>query len=341
MEVILFTIVLIVVAIVCFLFGQKLSENNSKEIEFKNEEILKEKDQYYKEAREALKEKEYWTKEKEKALQENNYYKELNKKLEDESKLLNNQIEKDKQQLDFIKKESAEKQAFIDSAKDKAEQEYNNWKEAFLEQYKHFQEEYAAKQISAEEAIQNLQENLDSLRRQKAATIEAFQKEKAIQEQKDLYRLNISEQDKIDINFLRSVQYRISKPRLLAMLIWQSFFQPLAKKKFPIILGSENVCGIYKITNTLNQMCYIGQARFVYKRLCEHCKHGLGIDTPQGNKLYKAMLEDGLENFTFELLEECLPEELNEKESYYIQVYNSVNYGYNSQQGTKGNKWKK
>ena len=66
----------------------------------------------------------------------------------------------------------------------------------------------------------------------------------------------------------------------------------------------------------------------------QHAKCGLGIDTPQGNKLYQSMLEDGLWNFTFELLEECSREELNKKEAYWIQMYQSDKFGYNS---TKGN----
>jgi group I intron endonuclease len=61
----------------------------------------------------------------------------------------------------------------------------------------------------------------------------------------------------------------------------------------------------------------------------------LGIDTPAGNKLYKAMMEDGLENFSFEVLEECNREELNEKERYYINLYQSDKFGYNSTSGNK------
>lgn len=259
------------------------------------------------------------------------------KKYQREKDLLESEISIKKQELSFIQKEYNEKKEYVDSAKQRAEEEYKTWQEVYLERYNQFQEYYKSQQVSAEEAIKNLQDSLESLSKQKAATIEAFQKEKAIQEQKDLYRLDISEQDKIDIGFLKSIQYRISRPRLLAQLIWQTYFQPIAKKKFPIILGSDNVCGIYKITNSLNQMCYIGQAKSVYKRFCDHCKYGLGIDTPQGNKLYKAMLEDGLENFTFEILEECSPEELDKKEKYYISVYNSVNFGYNSVKGNNIN----
>ena len=45
------------------------------------------------------------------------------------------------------------------------------------------------------------------------------------------------------------------------------------------------------------------------------------------------MLEDGLENFTFKLLEECSRKELNKKEAFYINLYESNDYGYNTTQG--------
>lgn len=77
-------------------------------------------------------------------------------------------------------------------------------------------------------------------------------------------------------------------------------------------------------------MCYIGQAKNIRERFREHLKCGLGIDTPAANKLYQAMLQEGIDNFTFELLEECAAVNLNEKESFYIDLYNSYDYGYNS-----------
>jgi hypothetical protein len=45
------------------------------------------------------------------------------------------------------------------------------------------------------------------------------------------------------------------------------------------------------------------------------------------------MAEDGLESFSFELLEECSRDQLNEKERFYIQLYQSDKYGYNSNTG--------
>ena len=49
------------------------------------------------------------------------------------------------------------------------------------------------------------------------------------------------------------------------------------------ILGTEQITGIYKITNQENNKCYIGQSVNISNRWKDHAKHGLGIDTPVGN----------------------------------------------------------
>lgn len=272
-----------------------------------------------------------------------------NDKILEERKALQEEIKKEQRRVQEIESEYQSKKQLILDAKEAAEREYaerrdnlNNqhntrYKELqniFQEKQNQLQSEYDTKKAEIDLQIEELRAELDTIRRQKAAAIEAKQKELALKEQADLYRLNISKTDMEDIQLLRSIQFKLTNSRILCMLIWQTFYQPLAKKKFPIILGKKDVCGIYKITNMKDDKVYIGQAVDIYKRWYEHCKAGLGIDTPQGNKLYAAMLEDGLENFTFQLLEECPREELNKKEAYYISLYNSVQYGYNS---TKGN----
>ena len=64
----------------------------------------------------------------------------------------------------------------------------------------------------------------------------------------------------------------------------------------------------------------------------DHIKAGLGIDTPS-NILYKAMAADGVENFSFEVLEECDRSELNNRETYWIDFYNTTIFGYNMTKG--------
>ena len=70
------------------------------------------------------------------------------------------------------------------------------------------------------------------------------------------------------------------------------------------------------------------------ERWKEHCKNALGVGSNKGtNKLYQTMRSEGLHNFTFEILEECKQEYLNEKEKYYIDLYDSYNFGLNSNKG--------
>ena len=178
-------------------------------------------------------------------------------------------------------------------------------------------------------------EELDKISRVRAAAIQAQIKEKEIKEQSAFYCLNISKLDLDDIEVLERIKPKLHQPRILSMLIWSTYYQKPMTALCNNILTKDTVCGIYKITNQTNDMCYIGQSVDIAKRWKDHAKCGLGIDTPASNKLYKAMQEDGLHNFSWELLQTCDRDELDEKEKYYIELYQSKEYGYNSTAGNK------
>ena len=81
--------------------------------------------------------------------------------------------------------------------------------------------------------------------------------------------------------------------------------------------------GIYKITNNINGHCYIGQSSQIEKRWKNHkIASNNQNDSSYEYPLYKAMRKYGIENFTFEIIEECLIEELDEREIYWIKYYN-------------------
>ena len=102
------------------------------------------------------------------------------------------------------------------------------------------------------------------------------------------------------------------------------------------ILGQEEVCGVYKITDGLTGECYIGQSVKVKARFTEHIKCGIGaMPASNANQLYAAMKRDGIWNFYFELLTECSKEELNEKERQFIDIYSSDVVGLNSKRGNQ------
>lgn len=95
------------------------------------------------------------------------------------------------------------------------------------------------------------------------------------------------------------------------------------------------ITGIYKITNKLNGKCYIGRAKNINRRWTCH-KNRAFVPNKEYNKyLYRAFRKYGLDNFKFEILEECAEDELDDKEHYYITLYNSNNekFGYNETTG--------
>ena len=90
---------------------------------------------------------------------------------------------------------------------------------------------------------------------------------------------------------------------------------------------------IYKITNLINNKCYIGQTiKTAEERWKEHQAHAFGFHPNDQNKtLYKAIRKYGLENFTFEVLQDNIEtfEQLDKAEIYWIDYYNSFVKGYN------------
>lgn len=93
-------------------------------------------------------------------------------------------------------------------------------------------------------------------------------------------------------------------------------------------------CGIYKITNKINKKSYIGQSKNIEHRWIAHKSESRLSYNPQYNySIHKAFRKYGIENFTFEIIENTTPAELNDKEKYWIEYYDSYNNGYNETTG--------
>lgn len=97
-------------------------------------------------------------------------------------------------------------------------------------------------------------------------------------------------------------------------------------------------CGIYKIENKLDGKVYIGQSINIEERWKIHKKSIHCCGNEYDYPLYRAIRLHGLENFEWSIIEECLKEELNNKEKFYIKEYKSiVPYGYNQTFGGQDN----
>ena len=280
-----------------------------------------------------------------------------NQKLEEHYSLLQNEIKDSEEEINELEKIYFSKTQKLQEIEDKnieraqqqqklSQEAFENYFEALEYHYEEavqehakdisiLEESYSKRQLALLAEMDKCNAELDKIRATRDAAIQALNKEKEIKEQLSFYCLQLTDEERNDIQILEGIKPRLAKPRILSMLIWSTFFQKQMNSLCARVLGTENVvCGIYKITNQVTSEAYIGQAVDIAGRWKEHAKCGLGIDTPASNKLYKSMMEYGITNFSWEVLEICPREQLNEKEKEYINIYQTKAFGLNI---TKGN----
>lgn len=83
---------------------------------------------------------------------------------------------------------------------------------------------------------------------------------------------------------------------------------------------------IYKITNNINGKVYIGQSKNPLNRFTQH------INEERDTAIHNAIKKYGKNNFSFEVIEGPI-ENYNEREIYWIKLYNSYKEGYNMTSG--------
>ena len=243
--------------------------------------------------------------------------------LEDTIEILGAQITRENERLDTAKKNTQ------NNLRDYFEVYVDNLEQAYQEAEDRHDKAMAKLNLE----FQTVNAELDKIKATRLAAIQANIREEEIKEQLDFYCLTPKTADINDIKTLERIKPQLNNPRILSMLIWSTYFQKDMTALCNKVLGLKTITGIYKITNQENNKCYIGQSVDIAKRWKDHAKCGLGIDAPQGNKLYKEMQQIGIWNFSWELLEECPRDQLNEKERYYIELYQSKDYGYNTVKG--------
>lgn len=80
---------------------------------------------------------------------------------------------------------------------------------------------------------------------------------------------------------------------------------------------------IYKITNDINGKVYIGKTEFsIEKRFNEHYRDAYK-PSKEKRPLYSAMRKYGINHFHIEVIEECSSEEVSQRETYWIEYYDS------------------
>lgn len=245
-------------------------------------------------------------------------------------KQLDSEIEEHRNQLENTIEQSASLvQTMLEKEQTRAEEAFS----AFMST---LEEAYNATEAEHDEKVAALQAEFQKWKSAQDAIIQARLREQELNEKENFYKISLTEDDLQDIETLENIKPHIKKPEILSKLIWTTYYQKGIGNLCSNVLGDKTVCGIYKLTDTTTDLIYIGQSVNVAQRWKDHVKSALGAaPTASSNRLYAQMQKSGVHNFTFELIEEVPSVDLNEKEKYYINFYQSNVYGLN---GTKGNK---
>lgn len=256
----------------------------------------------------------------------------INEKLKRNSETYIELIEKNENSYNDILGQLKEK-------KEELEQLTNSINSATIN-YSNLDEEYKQKKEKLENECaalaqkqSGLESNIKDISQKLAAAKAAQLREREIEEKEEFYKLTISEQDLTDVKRLLELRFSFRNTNLMSKLVWSEYFLKITNQLCTRILKDKTVIGIYKITNLVTKQSYIGQSVDIASRWKQHIKCGLGIDASHTNMLYNSMQKYGVWNFAFELIEQCSKEQLNEREKFYISLYQTDKFGYNMTQG--------
>ena len=247
--------------------------------------------------------------------------------LKSQNDYLQVQIDQNQQRLNkMISDSNQTARAAVDAF---AEEYKKNRLQQVNEQLNEFETNAQLRKIALNEELLPLIKEIDEYTKKREAIIEAQKREIELRDQLEYHKIQLNKTVIEDIKYIQSILDRLSKPDVVAKVVWEAYIQGPTKEMLNRIIGKEKKTGIYRIANIETQECYIGQGTDVAKRLSEHIKGTLGIQSIADQRIHHAMAENGLQNWTFELLEECTKEDLNSREKFYISYYKSNEFGYN------------
>ena len=184
-----------------------------------------------------------------------------------------------------------------------------------------------------EEELARVLAELADYKKKQQAVNEAILRQRAIDEQQDFYRVCLSQETIEDVQILQNVRQKLHFSESLNKLIYDVYISKPAKEMIKRVLGTSDPSGVYKITRLKTGEVYIGQAVHLPDRWQQHLKTVYGAGTIARSMLHTTMQKDGVENFTFEMIEEVPKERLREREKYWIDFYQSKSYGMNERNG--------
>lgn len=220
-----------------------------------------------------------------------------------------------------VKQKNREIQSLKESNRKDAE---NFWKNLDTTE----QKVYEVNRRQRYEQLQQISENitkqrsfLENFQEKRQAINEAIKREREIAEKEDFYRVCLSEDDIEDIFELKKLVPHLRHREALPKLMWDTMVSRATKEMIKRVTGGRTAGGIYKITYIPTGEAYIGKTTDFGTRWQNHIQTALGMEKVARSTLHVHMASHGIQNYTFEILEEVTREKQTEREKFYIELY--------------------
>ena len=206
----------------------------------------------------------------------------------------------------------------INAELDKIHQDKLTMLNAEYIQFESDQQEVKRKTLVEIGEIMNL---LDDYRSQREAVNSAILREKELKEKEDFYKIIIPEYDQEDMEVLKTIGPRLRNREALNKLIYDVFVKRPLNELIKRITNGKEISGIYKITYIKTGEAYIGKTTNISTRWQNHIKTACGLEGAARTTFHNRLEQDGIWNYTFEILEEVPKDKLGEREKFYIELY--------------------
>lgn len=196
-----------------------------------------------------------------------------------------------------------------------------------------YQNHLRGQEIEKEKELNELCATIEDYKARRDVINQEILRARAMEEQQDFYRIQLDESSRRDVQLINSIRKDFSKIDILDKLIYDGYIKKPVDEMIKRVLKGRAPSGVYKITRLKTGEVYIGQSTDVKARWQQHAKSAFHCGTISHSILHTTMERDSIENFTWELLEEVPKDELKNREKYWIEFYNSKNFGLNERQG--------
>ena len=224
-------------------------------------------------------------------------------------------------------------ETLMNIAKDKVEAEQEKMQKAANLAHAETMAIMGAQAEAARAQIEVLTKEINEYSAKQAAINEAILRQRALEEQQDFYRVCLGPEAANDVEILNAARRNLKKPEIIDKIIYDNYIGKPVLEMIKRVLQNTTCSGIYKITCIKTGEIYIGKSTDVKSRWQQHCKSAFNCGTIAHSLLHTKMKQYGIEQFTFELVEQVPKDQLSEREKFYINFYQTKETGLNERNG--------